>query len=55
METLGYIIFYFIVLIFALALMQDDSQDLFSALIISFFVIAFFMGLGLVIIEEIFF
>ena len=55
METLGYIIFYIIVLMFALVLLQDKSQDLFSALIISFFVIAFFVAMGGIIIEEIFF
>ena len=55
METLGYIIFYGIVILFAFALMEDNSQDLFSALVISFFVIAFFVAMGGIIIQEIFF
>ncbi len=54
METLGMIIFYIIVLLFAFVLMQDKNQDLFSALVISFFVIAFFVAMGGIIIEEIF-
>ena len=48
------IIFYIIVLLFAFALMQDKNQDLFSALVISFFVVGFFMAIGGVIIQEIF-
>jgi len=54
METLGMIIFYIIIFLFALVLMQDKKQDLFSALVISFFVIAFFVAMGGIIIEEIF-